>query len=184
MTKDYLTSEPFKRLFAVFYLWYEGDSNLIDIFCGIATSLNSAINIANSRANGRPCEIFMPGQEAPDDGSYGDKRLRYRIAAVEADFAFEDGCAYDANQPATQKWGEGCDSSVAINYASMFSACRSLESLPDFSQAKEAWDSLDVDWQAVFAACKPVTEPVNEREKLRERRASWQRIQKLLCADN
>lgn len=94
MTKDYLMSEPSKQLFAVFYLWYEGDSNLVDIFCGIATSLESAINIANSRANGKLCEIFMPGQQVPDDGSYGDKRLRYRIAVVTADASYEDYCEY------------------------------------------------------------------------------------------
>jgi hypothetical protein len=75
-------------------------------------------------------------------------------------------------------------STVPITDLVDFKNCNRLESLPDFSLAKEAWDSLEVDWQAVFAACKPVTEPVNEREKLRERRDSWQRIQKLLCADN
>lgn len=147
MTKDYLTSDPSKQLFAVFYLWYEGDSNLVDIFCGIATSLNSAINIANSRANGRPFELFIPGQPVPDDGSYGDKRLRYRIAVVTADAAYEDDCEYtypSRHQPATQEQGEGYDSSLAINCASMFSACRPLESL-DFSQAKEARCTLTTD---------------------------------------
>ena len=95
MTKDYLTSEPSKQLFAVFYLWYEGDSNLVDdSFRGIATSLESAVDIVKSMANGRPYEIFMPGQPVPDDGSYGDKRLRYRIAVVTADAAFEDDCEY------------------------------------------------------------------------------------------
>ena len=59
--------------FVLLYCWYDGDDNLIDdsfVACGKMAALKARLP--------EGAQLFMPDQEVPDDGRYGDKR-RYRI---------------------------------------------------------------------------------------------------------
>lgn len=66
-----------RLIFVLLKCWYEGDSNLVEdsfVACGDIENLK---RLVPSEA-----ELFMPGEDVPDDGQYGDKRERFRIAVA------------------------------------------------------------------------------------------------------
>jgi hypothetical protein len=61
--------------FVLLECWYEGDSNLVSdsfVACGDIENLKLLVP--------PEAELFMPWENVPDDGHYGDKRKRFRIA--------------------------------------------------------------------------------------------------------
>jgi hypothetical protein len=65
-------------IFVLLTCWYEGDSNLIDDgYAAVSTDIEKLIEYATKEAP--KAEIFLPGEVVPDDGTYGDKRERFRI---------------------------------------------------------------------------------------------------------
>ena len=80
ITTDYET-------FVLLQCWYEGDSNLVDgsfVACGDIESLKLLVP--------PEAELFMPWQDVPDDGHYGDKRKRFRIALAPFFHEFNPPC--------------------------------------------------------------------------------------------
>jgi hypothetical protein len=61
--------------FVLLKCWYDGDSNLVSdsfVACGDIENLKLLVP--------PEAELFMPWENVPDDGHYGDKRKRFRIA--------------------------------------------------------------------------------------------------------
>jgi tagatose-1,6-bisphosphate aldolase non-catalytic subunit AgaZ/GatZ len=73
-------------MFILLHCWYDGDSNLVDdSFVACSESAERLIEHANSLHTDHleELQVFLIGTDVPDDGAYGDKRVRYKIVEVE-----------------------------------------------------------------------------------------------------
>lgn len=85
------------NMFFLMYTYYEGDSNLVDMFIACSESMQMLVDIAvASKAD----SIAYPGESVPDDGYYGDTRVRFRITQSHIRDGVYRNC-WDSAQPST-----------------------------------------------------------------------------------
>ena len=70
--------QPGLVMLALFSCWYEGDSNLVQELVAIGPDEQS---LRDHAAKATPCtfQVFGEGEDVPDDGMFGDSRVRYKI---------------------------------------------------------------------------------------------------------
>jgi hypothetical protein len=92
-----LTDSDNKSLFVVLMCYFDPDQNWIDdCFCGVATTLDSAVQIAKASAHGKCYTLCMPGEPIPLASQYSTINLTLRIALANDGVYFHDSpeCMY------------------------------------------------------------------------------------------
>ena len=70
-------------MFALCLCWYEGDSYLVDnSLIAVSMSVEDLLHYLSNSYRDYD-KVYLPNEDVPDDGGYGDKRRRYRIVSLE-----------------------------------------------------------------------------------------------------
>lgn len=79
--REIIKEEIGRYLFLLEVYFYEGDSNLTTSYYGTSNSIDKLKDFARSRTK-EEVQFFLPNEEVPDDGSYGDDRERFKISKI------------------------------------------------------------------------------------------------------
>jgi hypothetical protein len=117
-------------LFVVLMCYFDPDDNWVDdCFCGVATTLDSAMQIAKASAHGKDYTLCMPGEPIPLASKYSTISLTFRIALANDGGLFADNpkCIYPEQASIDSAVSASLESVAAVTtMAGMFSNCHSL----------------------------------------------------------